>query len=139
MRKVAFVRPTPEQRTELTEWLERDPLNGRQRRHFQVLLADDEGGTDEQDAAATGASRSTVERARRQFAAEGLEAALTDKPRNGAPAESDPIPPAVPEAPMTATRVWPPVWCRPDGRDHGIPAVGPTGGDGGRPRTVPDP
>ena len=107
MRKVAFVRLTPEQRTELTERLEREPLNGRQRRHFQILLAADEGGTDEQGAAATGASRSTVERTRRRFAAEGLEAALTDKPRSGAPAESDPIPPAVREATVTATHVCP--------------------------------
>ena len=52
----------------------------------QILLAADEWGTDEQGAAATGASRSTVERTRRRFAAEGLEAALTDKPRSGAPA-----------------------------------------------------
>jgi hypothetical protein len=29
MRNVAFVRLTPEQRTELTERLEREPLNGR--------------------------------------------------------------------------------------------------------------
>ena len=43
MRKVAFVRPTPERRTELTERLECEPLNGRQRRHFQILLAADEG------------------------------------------------------------------------------------------------
>src|SRR5271157_807269 len=82
MRKVAFVRLTPEQRTELTEPLEREPLSGRQRRHFQILLAADEVGTDEQGAAATGASRSTVERTRGRFAAEGLEAALTDKPRS---------------------------------------------------------
>jgi hypothetical protein len=47
MRKVAFVRLTPEQRTERTERLGREPLNGRQRRHFQIVLAADEGGTDE--------------------------------------------------------------------------------------------
>jgi len=34
MGKVAFVRLTPEHRTELTERQEREPLNGRQRRHF---------------------------------------------------------------------------------------------------------
>ena len=89
MRKAAFVRLTPVQRAELTERLEREALNGRQRRHFQILLAADEGGTDEQVAVATGASRSTVERTRRRFAAEGLDAALTDKPRSGAPAKLD--------------------------------------------------
>lgn len=89
MRKVAFVRLTPEQRAELTDRLEHEALNGRRRRHFQVLLVADEGRTDEQVAAATGASRSTVERIRKRFAAEGLEAALADKPRSGAPAKLD--------------------------------------------------
>ncbi len=64
MRKAAFVRLTPEQRTELIDRLEREALNGRCRRHFQILLFADEGRTDQQIAAATGASRSTVERHR---------------------------------------------------------------------------
>lgn len=89
MRKVAFVCLTPEQRAELTERLEREALNGRRRRHFQILLMADEGRTDPQVAVATGASRSTVERIRKRFAAEGLESALGDKPRSGAPAKLD--------------------------------------------------
>ena len=89
MRKAAFVRLTPDQRTELMERLEREALNGRNRRHFQILLLADEGRTDEQIAVTTGASRSTVERHRTRFAREGLEAALGDKPRSGAPAKFD--------------------------------------------------
>src|SRR3954453_5149245 len=89
MRKASIVRLTPEQRAELTERLEREALNGRRRRHFQILLLADEGRTDERIAAATGASRSTGERPRTRFAREGLEAALTDKPRSGAPAKLD--------------------------------------------------
>jgi transposase len=89
MRKAAFVRLAPEHRAELTERLEREALNGRKRRHFQILLLADEGRTDKQIAAMTGASRSTVERHRTRFAREGLEAALTDKPRCGAPAKLD--------------------------------------------------
>lgn len=89
MRKAAFVRLTPEQRAELTDRLEREALNGRRRRHFQILLLSDEGRTDQQIADATGASRSTVERHRTRFAREGLEAALRDKPRSGAPAKLD--------------------------------------------------
>jgi len=89
MRKAAFVRPTPEQRAELTERLEREAINGRRRRHFRILLWADVGRTDEQIAVATGASRSTVERHRTRFAREGLEAALDDKPRSGAPAKFD--------------------------------------------------
>jgi transposase len=89
MRKAAFVRLTAEQRTELTDRCEREALNGRRRRHFQILLLADQGQTDQQIATATGAGRSTVERHRKRFAREGLEAALTDKPRSGAPAKLD--------------------------------------------------
>ena len=89
MRKATFVRLTPEQRAELTERLEREALNGRRRRHFQILLLADEGHTDLQIAAATGAGRSTVERVRKRFAREGLDAALHDKPRSGAPPKFD--------------------------------------------------
>ncbi len=89
MRKTAFVRLTPEQRVELTERLEREALNGRRRRQFQILLLADERQTDEQIAVRTGASRSTVERTRKRFAQEGMEAALSDKPRSGAPAKLD--------------------------------------------------
>jgi transposase len=89
MRKAAFVRLTPAQRVELTERLEREALDGRRRRHIQILLLADEGRTDEQVASATGASRSTVERHRTRFERDGLEAALSDKPRSGAPAKLD--------------------------------------------------
>ena len=89
MRKVAVVRLTAEQRSELTQRLEREALNGRQRRHFQILLVADEGRTDQQIAVATGAGRSTVERVRKRFAREGLDAALDDKPRSGAPPKFD--------------------------------------------------
>ena len=89
MRKAAFVRLTSEQRAELADRLEREAINGRRRRHFQILLLADQGQTDDQIAAAAGASRSTVERHRGRFAREGMEAALTDKPRSGAPAKLD--------------------------------------------------
>jgi transposase len=89
MRKAAHVRLTPEERADLTERLEREALNGRRRRHFQIVLLADEGHTDPQIAAATGAGRSTVERVRQRFAREGLGAALNDKPRSGAPPQFD--------------------------------------------------
>ena len=89
MRKATFVRLTPEQRAELTERLEREALNGRRRRHFQILLLADEGRTDQQIATATGAGRSTIERLRDRSSREGLDAALNDKPRSGAPPKFD--------------------------------------------------
>jgi transposase len=89
MRKAALVQLTDDQRTELTERLEREALTGRQRRRFQILLLADQGQTDEQIAATTGASRSTVERTRTRCARAGMAAALTDKARSGAPAKFD--------------------------------------------------
>ena len=87
MRKAAFVRLTEEQRADLSRRLERDALTGRQRRRLQILVLADQGQTDDQIALATGASPSTVERLRKRFAREGLEATLTKKPRRGAPAK----------------------------------------------------
>jgi transposase len=89
MRKAALVQLTGDQRTELTERLEREALTGRQRRRFQILLLADPGQTDDQIAATTGAGRSTVERTRKRFARDGMEAALSDKPRRGAPPKLD--------------------------------------------------
>lgn len=89
MRKAAFVRLTEDQRADLNRRLEHDPLNGRQRRRVQVLLLADQAHTDGQIATATGASESTVERLRQRFARDGLEAALAEKPRRGAPAKLD--------------------------------------------------
>jgi transposase len=89
MRKTAVVRLTDEQRADLTQRLERSPLTGRQRRRHQILLLADQGRTDEQIVQATGAGLSTVERLRKRYAREGLEAALAEKPRPGAPAKLD--------------------------------------------------
>ena len=87
MRKTAVVQLTDEQRADLTRRLERNPLTGRQRRRHQILLLADEGQTDVQIAQATGAGLSTVERLRKRCVREGLEAALGEKPRPGAPAK----------------------------------------------------
>jgi transposase len=89
MRKAAFVRLHEEQRADLSRRLERDALTGRQRRRVQILLLADQGQTDDQIAQATGAGRSTVERLRKRFGREGLEAALAERPRSGAPAKLD--------------------------------------------------
>src|SRR6478672_3525035 len=89
MRKTAVVRLTDEQRADLTQRLERSPLTGRQRRRHQILLLADQGRTDAQIVQATGAGLSTVERLRKRWAREGLEAALAEKPRRGAPAKLD--------------------------------------------------
>jgi transposase len=89
MRKAAFVRLTEEQRADLNRRLERDALTGRQRRRLQILVLADQGQTDDQIVVATGASPSTVERLRQRVAREGLETALAEKRRSGAPAKLD--------------------------------------------------
>jgi len=89
MRKAAIVGLTDEQRADLTRRLEHDALNGRQRRRHQILLFADQGQTDAQIATATGASCSTVERVRQRFTRAGLEPALTERKRCGAPAKLD--------------------------------------------------
>ncbi len=89
MRKAAFVRLTEEQRADLDRRLERDALTGRQRRRLQILLLAGQGQTDVQIAQATSAGVSTVERLRKRFATAGLDVALAEKPRRGAPAKLD--------------------------------------------------
>jgi transposase len=89
MRKTAVVQLTDEQRTDLSQRLERNPLTGRQRRRHQILLLADQGLTDEQIAQATGAGLSTVGRLRKRCVQEGLLAALAEKPRPGVPAKLD--------------------------------------------------
>ena len=89
MRKAAFVRLTDEQRADLTRRLAHEALTQRQRRRLEILVLADQGRTDREIVQATGASDSTVERIRQRFASAGLEAALSDKPRSGAPPKLD--------------------------------------------------
>lgn len=89
MRKAAFVRLTAEQRADLTRRLGHEALTQRQRRRLEILLFADQGRTDKEIVQATGASDSTVERIRHRFASAGLEAALSDQPRSGAPPKLD--------------------------------------------------
>ena len=89
MRKTAVVHLTDEQRTELTQRLERHPLTGRQRRRHQILLLADQGLTDEQIVQATALGLSTVQLLRKRCVRDGMEAALVEKPRCGAPAKWD--------------------------------------------------
>jgi transposase len=53
-------------------------------RRAHILLHADEGRTDEVIAEALHTNRSTAERTRRRFVEEGLEAALSERPRPGA-------------------------------------------------------
>ena len=83
MRKRWLVDLTQEERAELESVTKRGRAPARKVAHARVLLLAAEGMTDDQIAAATGTSRSLVERTRKRFVLSGLEVALWDKPRPG--------------------------------------------------------
>ncbi len=58
-------------------------------RRARILLLADEGYIDKEIARALGAAVTTVERVRKRFVEEGLEAALSEKPRPGAARKLD--------------------------------------------------
>jgi transposase len=83
-----LVRLTPEQRESL-EQLRGKPLSRKQQYRREILLRADEGDTDREIADELGIHAATVQRARRRFVEDGMEAALADKPRPGAPPKMD--------------------------------------------------
>jgi hypothetical protein len=88
MGKKHLVHLTDDQRADL-EGRFAGPLTLRQRNRVQILLRTDAGDTDTEVADDLGISTNTVANVRKRFATEGLEAALTEKPRPGGPAVLD--------------------------------------------------
>ena len=88
MRKRHAVVLTDDQRADL-EGRYCGRLTLRERNRVQVLLRSDRGDTDDEIADAVGVCVATVVAVRKRFAAGGLEAALTEKPRSGGPATFD--------------------------------------------------
>ena len=64
-------------------------LTPRQRNRGEALLRADDGETDAEIAQALGTTPNTVARVRRRFVQEGLDAALAERPRRGAPPKLD--------------------------------------------------
>ena len=83
MRKRHVVRLTDDQRAALED-RDRGPLTRRERNRVHILVRADGGETDAEIADEVGVSVGTVANVRRRFAAGGLDAALTEKPRPGA-------------------------------------------------------
>ncbi len=88
MRKRHAVVLTDDQRADL-EGRFCGRLTLRERNRVQVLLRSDAGDTDEDVADALDICAATVVAVRKRFAAEGLEAALGERPRCGGPATFD--------------------------------------------------
>jgi transposase len=72
-----------EEKEQLRRLTSKGTTGARRLRRAHVLLLADEGRADEEIARALGASVSTVERVRKRFVEEGLEAALSERPRVG--------------------------------------------------------
>jgi transposase len=83
-----LVQLTDEQRVELQALLA-GALTRRQRNRVEILLRSDAGDVDTEIAEDLAVATNTVANVRRRFAAEGLGAALTEKPRCGGPAILD--------------------------------------------------
>ena len=88
MYKRQVVQLTDDQRSDL-EGRFCGRLTLRERNRVQVLLRSDGGDTDEEVADALDICVATVAAVRKRFAAEGLEAALGERPRPGGPARFD--------------------------------------------------
>ena len=88
MPKRHVVRLTDDQRADL-EGRFCGRLTLRERNRVQVLLRTDAGDTDEEIADAVDICAATVVAIRKRFAADGLEAALGERPRSGGPAKFD--------------------------------------------------
>ena len=82
------VRLTQEQR-EALEQLRDQPLPRKQQYRRDILLRAHEGDTDQEIADDLGIHPATVQRVRRRFAEHGLDAALNDRHRPGAPPKFD--------------------------------------------------
>jgi putative transposase len=77
---------TDEARQQLQHLVESGTRPVRVVRRALVLLKSDQGLTDEEIVEHVGCSERTIRRIRKRFATEGLERALFDAPRSGAPA-----------------------------------------------------
>lgn len=83
MQKRHVVQLTDDQRAALDD-RDRGPLTRRERNRLHILLRADAGETDANIAADLGVAVGTVANVRKRFAAGGLDAARTEKPRPGA-------------------------------------------------------
>ena len=78
-----------DEKERLEELTTRGKSGARKIRRARILLLAHEGYIDKEIARALGAAVTTVERGRRRFVEEGLEAALSERPRPGAARKLD--------------------------------------------------
>ena len=83
MKKLYVVNLSSEEKERLEELIKKGQNAARKIRRAHILLLANEGLKDKEIAAVLGAAVSTVERVRKRFVEEGLEAALSERPRIG--------------------------------------------------------
>lgn len=83
MAKKYIVELTPEEREQLRNLVRRGKQRARRINRARILMLADDGRTDEQIWTALQVGKCTVERTRQRFVEEGLEAALSERPRPG--------------------------------------------------------
>jgi putative transposase len=89
-RKTIFcVRLKKEDREDLNRYLRRGKSSARSLTRARILLLADEGSSDEEIVESLKVSRTTVNRIRKRYCEGGLEFALYEKPRSGAPLKLD--------------------------------------------------
>ena len=81
--KKYLVTLTEDERRTLRELLKKGSLAARKLTRAHILLLADEGHRDDEIAAALHVGRATVERVRKRFVEEGLQDALSERPRPG--------------------------------------------------------
>lgn len=81
--KKYLVTLTEEERSTLWELIKKGSLAARKLSRAHILLLADEGRTDDVIAAALHVGSATVERTRKRFVEEGVDAALSERPRPG--------------------------------------------------------
>lgn len=77
------------ERNELEQLTTKGTSGARKIRRARILLLADEGRIDKEIASFLGSAVTTVERVRKRFVQEGLEAALSERPRPGAARKLD--------------------------------------------------
>lgn len=85
MAKKYIVELTTDERDHIRDVVRRGKQSARRITRARILLLADEGRTDEQIWTALQIGKCTVERTRQRFVEEGLEAALSERPRPGQP------------------------------------------------------
>jgi transposase len=89
MKRVYVVKLREQERTELIQYLRKGRSSARSQTRARILLLSDDDLKDDEIATTLKVSKSTVCRIRKRYCEGGLDYALLEKPRSGAPAKVD--------------------------------------------------